>query len=141
MNLPQTRTPKPKPGTDVHLVLLEYGAYRNAKPTWVLDGTVIDTFWWEKQDPQVFCLLVPGDEVPERVIRMADVVSINGELVRGWDEVSSNIRTWEVESNSGPGTYVVSFDGQDWKCECKGFAYHRHCSHIQKIQRELECRT
>jgi hypothetical protein len=127
-------TPKPKPGTDVHLVVLEHSAYRYAKPTWVLDGTVVDKFWWEN-DPQAVCLVVPGSEVPTRVVRMDHIVSIDGELVRGWDRpASERVQTWRVESNSRPQIYTVTYDGSEWKCECKGFAYHRHCSHIKQIQ-------
>lgn len=126
-------TPKPRPGNDVHLVMVEHSAYRHAKPTWVLDGTVIDTFPWER-DPEVFCLLVPGDEVPTRSVRMSRVVSINGQLVEGWNEPRASHLEWTVESASGPGQYKVTFDGQHWQCGCKGFAYHRHCRHIDEIR-------
>jgi hypothetical protein len=130
-------TPKPKPGTDVHLVLVERGAYRHAKPTWVMEGTVVDNFWWERR-LDVFCLLVLNEDVPERVVRMRDVVSINGVMVEGWDGPSTKALTWRVESNSFNGlTYTVSFDG-DWRCTCKGFAFHRSCTHIRQKQDQLK---
>lgn len=131
-------TSMPKPGSEVHLVMREHSAYRYAKPTWILDGTVIDTFQWEK-DPGTFSVMVPFDQVPLRSIRMKNVVSINGELVRGWDELQgAQIQRWSVESASGPGKYDVTFDGHRWHCECKGFAYHMHCHHLRMIQMGLQ---
>lgn len=127
----------PKPGTQVHLVLREFSAYRYAKPTRVLDATVIDKFWWER-DRGVFCVMVPFDEVPTRSIRMDHVVSINGEVVSGWDEPNGpQIQEWAVESSSGPDFYRVTFDGQNWRCGCRGFSFHRHCRHIDQIQGKL----
>lgn len=133
-------TPKPRPGTDVHLVLVELAHWVHTRPTWVLDGTVIDTFWWEK-DPGTFCLFVPGTEVPLRVIHMKHVVSINKQLVEGWNLPSPKSLSWRIESNSYRDQfYTVSFDGE-WRCTCRGFAFHRNCTHIRHVQGEQKCLT
>jgi hypothetical protein len=116
----------------------EHSAYRYAKGSWVLDGTVIDTFWWER-DKGTFCLLVPGDEVPLRSVHMRHVVSIDGVLVTGWNLPKDSFRTWEVESASDRGvTYRVTFDGREWRCGCRGFSFHQHCRHVDQIKSKEE---
>jgi hypothetical protein len=132
------RTPLPKPGQQVHLVLHDSVArwsYHRTRPTWVLDGVVADRFWWEP-DKSCFCLYVVGDEVPTRVIWMEQVISINGEMVQGWDKpLPSTTRTWMVESASTRGEfYTVTFDGQHWGCNCKGFKFNNRCHHIREVQ-------
>lgn len=129
-------TPLPKPGTDVHLVLINRTPSPDSKPTYVLNATVIDTFDWEK-DRDVFCVLVPSAEVIERVIHMGNVVSINGVMVEGWNVPPQTAKTWKVESNSTRNEfYTVAFDGRYWMCTCRGYGFHRTCSHIKSIQQQ-----
>lgn len=132
-------SPLPRPGTDVHLVIRNHSAYHRAKPTWSLRATVIDTLWWEKT-AGTFCVLLPNDEIPVRVIHMRDVVTINGQMVEGWHRSPEKAKKWQVESNSFRDLfYIVSFDGQQWECTCRGFAFHKHCTHIRQVQHEQSC--
>lgn len=136
-----SRTNVPRPGSQVHLVIKEFTAYRHAKPNWTLDATVIDKFWWER-DPGAFSVLVPGDEVPTRLIHMKNVISINGEMVEGWDQPLPKAKTWQVESNSTRGQYyTVQFDGNHWKCDCRGFRFHNHCTHCDQIREKEHAAT
>ena len=47
-----------------------------------------------------------------------------------------------IESSSGNGEYIVSFDAdtppdKQWRCECKGWQFRRRCRHISIAKKEL----
>ena len=40
-------------------------------------------------------------------------------------------RNWRYEGKSSPGTFhETSWDGQVWRCSCRGFRVRKDCSHL-----------
>ena len=44
----------------------------------------------------------------------------------------------KIISNSGNGSYKVRRRGESWYCQCKGFYFRKHCSHIDEAKRLSE---
>jgi hypothetical protein len=126
-------TPKPQPGQHVRLTMRNYSAWMHAPKTWRLIGDVVNTPHWE-DDPNSFALFVKGNEFPVRIIRMQDLLSINGEHVY-YEPMAKRPRseTWRVTGSKGD-TYKVTRTGHAWACTCAGYTFRQTCRHINEIR-------
>lgn len=43
-----------------------------------------------------------------------------------------------VKSSRSEITYIVTYDGTRWKCDCLGFQFNRDCRHIKEQKRILD---
>jgi len=52
------------------------------------------------------------------------------------------MKHWFVPSNSHPEEhYEVEYSKEKgWKCECPGYLFRTHCSHIDSVQKILQTR-
>lgn len=48
------------------------------------------------------------------------------------------VEIFDIISNSGNGSYKVRRRGESWYCQCKGFYFRKHCSHIDEAKRLSE---
>lgn len=39
-----------------------------------------------------------------------------------------------LDSSTGDKTYIVTFDGRWWNCECVGFGFRRDCRHVKETK-------
>lgn len=76
------------------------------------------------------------------IIRMHQLLSINGERVRGYS-ASTNTpppsappRTFVIAGSKAGITYAVTHRKGAWVCNCTGFGYRRTCRHVAEAQRQ-----
>ena len=94
-------------------VIPEYNTYT---------GQVITNPPWVALDS--ICLTTGIVEYPFRVISKSDIITGENQVVQ------SNTRTaWEIAGSNGK-KYLVTRNGGQWSCNCVGYGYRRHCSHV-----------
>ena len=130
----EQRTPIPRAGRRVRIALKE--------PAWVPGPRTVRIVGTVTPNPDdegsgIFALNVPGSPVPNRIVPMWLVHSIDGERVYGWYAPKprsrpSPDREWSVIGSKGD-TYLVTRTSNGWSCTCAGFGYRRKCSHIDEI--------
>lgn len=68
-------------------------------------------------------------EFKTRVIKLSDIVSVDGMAIAAQDQLTEHTRVWQVQSSKG-GTYTVTESRGRRECTCPGFTYRKDCKHV-----------
>lgn len=98
--------------------------FASGSPTHEYIGQVIKSGLWLK--PDEFAMTGTQD-FPVRVIRMEDVISVDGAEVDHTDGVLS---FRQVPGSKGAVYQVMLKNGQPISCSCPGFTFRKQCRHV-----------
>lgn len=85
------------------------------------EGTVIPNPVWVS--PDSFCLSTGNPQFPFRIIAKEDIIC-------GWEFPTKNNNSIVVESKGKK--YLLTKTATGYSCNCTGYSYRRHCSHIEQ---------
>jgi hypothetical protein len=124
MSVVKVRAGKPYPG-----FMSSYFEY----DTFV--GDIIPNPKWVHTDCMV---LTTGDSFfPFRVIKKADVVSIDNEDFKTEQASKPSYQEFQIPGSNGS-LYCVTANNDVWSCECKGFQFRRTCKHVGEAKAQLQ---
>jgi hypothetical protein len=79
---------------------------------------------------EYFCLTTGDVNFPFRTVAKDNIVD-------GWllptQNAGSNKQVYQIQGKKAS-TYLVTRENNKWSCNCTGFAYRRHCSHIEEAK-------
>lgn len=88
------------------------------------EGEVAPKPKWVKEDQ--FCLTTGNPDFPFRVID-------KDRIICGW-EMPTNKKNIIGPKTFNVKQYIVTQDGERWRCTCVGFGYRKKCSHIEECK-------
>jgi hypothetical protein len=100
--------------------------FESGSPTNEYTGPVIKSGLWLK--PDEFAMATGLQDFPVRVIRMDDVISIDGTEV---DHTKDTLSFKMVPGSNGAMYQVLLKDGKPLSCSCPGFTFRKQCRHVQ----------
>ena len=84
-------------------------------------GEVVPNPVWVSADS--FCLSTGNPQFPFRIIAKEDIIC-------GWELPTKNNNSIVVESKGKK--YLLTKTATGYSCNCTGYSYRRHCSHIEQ---------
>ena len=138
-----TRFEKPPVGTRVRFTGKPFYppnvkvGFHNLPP--VLTGTVIKSE--PRDDPFSFRMLTGRPEFPISVVTLNSIIDmeyIDSDVVPESREVNvTKDVTMTVKGSKGD-EYVVTKQGSNYSCTCKGYGFNRKCKHINEAKKKIE---
>ena len=87
----------------------------------------------QRRKPQRFARLVTTDGKAVLVIRQARPRSADVVDAYTLEPIPSDHGRWLLLHKHNGTSYAVCLYGTDSECDCKGFASHGHCKHVESL--------
>lgn len=135
------KTAKPAVGTWVRLTINNSYSANIFKHNFYRVMGRVTNLPMDRYPADAFGLFVADDAIPQRVILLRNVYSINGVRVRFVDVPKALskpqvVRTFSITGSKGDVYSVETMNG-NWSCTCKGYSFRRTCAHISQAAARL----